>query len=82
LINWITNTIFVEESNEIRQLITAIFGKREITNNKRIINTLMVVAGVVFKHEIRNKSTKDVTSTYRTDSMFKTLFNFIYEVQT
>lgn len=80
LINWICNTTLVEEPNEIRQLISAIFGKREIINNKRVINTLMVVASNVFKHEIRNNSTKDVTNTYRTDSVFKTLFNIIYEI--
>jgi hypothetical protein len=82
LINWLCNTTLAEEANEIKQLISAIFGKREIVNNKRVINTLIVVAGTVFKNEIRNKSTKDVTNSYRTDSMFKTLFNFVYEMQT
>jgi hypothetical protein len=40
------------------------------------------VASEIFKTEIRKRSLKEICNTFRTDSTFKTLFNFIYESQT
>lgn len=82
LINWLTEVPLTEQAVEIRFIVNAIFGRRELINNRRIVSTLVVVASEVLKRELRIKSVKEVANTFRNDSTFKTLFYIIYESQT
>ena len=81
LINWIVKTRFFEEPTELKLLLQAIFGRREMHDNPRVINTLLVIAKSIFQHEMKrsNDNIKDITSVFRTDSPFKTIFSLIFD---
>jgi len=82
LINWITKTELFDEPNEMRSVLVSIFGRREMLNNKRVVNTLMIIAKEVLRAELDLTNLKDMTSPFLSDSPFKTLFNLIFECQT
>ena len=52
-------------------------------DNPRVINTLLVIAKSIFQHEMKrsNDNIKDITSVFRTDSPFKTIFSLIFDCQ-
>ena len=78
MINWITKTKFFDEPEGIKLLIYAIYGKREIKDNQRLLSTLLIVSREVFKYELNQINFKEMTSIFRTDSAFKTIFNLIF----
>ena len=81
LINWITRTRFFDEPTELQLLLQAIFGRREMTDNPRVVSTLLVIARAIFQHEMKFNNVKDMTSVFRTDSPFKTIFNLVFDCQ-
>jgi len=52
MINWITKTKFFDEPEGIKLLIYAVYGKREIKDNQRLLSTLLIVSREVFKYEL------------------------------
>ena len=51
LINWIKDSKFFEEPDDMELLINAVFGRIEMKDNLRVINTLMIVAKGLFDAE-------------------------------
>ena len=51
LINWIKDSKFFEEPDDLELLISAVFGKIEIKDNPRVLNTLMIIAKGLFDVE-------------------------------
>lgn len=52
-----------------------------MTDNPRVVNTLLIIARAIFQHEMKFNNVKDMTSVFRTDSPFKTIFNLIFDCQ-
>lgn len=57
------------------------FGRREIRDNPRVINTLVVIAKHVFEEELRVGSLKSATSLGQASTPFRAIFNIILENQ-
>ena len=62
-------------------LLYAIFGKREMKDNQRVINTLVVIAKAMFDQESKINNFKELCSVFRTDSPFRTIFKVIFSMQ-
>ena len=50
-------------------------------DNDRVVRTLLVIAKAVGHAEIKQISLKDMTSQFRYDSPFRTIFNLAFENQ-
>ena len=62
-------------------LLFAIFGKREMKDNRRVLKTLMIIAKALFDEELASNNFKELTSVFRTNSPFRAIFNLIFEMQ-
>ena len=78
LINWFTKTPLVEEPGDLKLVVQACFGTREMKDNKRVINTLCIIARGVLKQELEKNQVKDFASLYKSDSSFKAIFSLIF----
>jgi hypothetical protein len=81
LINWIKGSRFFDEPKDLTLLLQAIFGKREMKDNQRVISTLTIIAKAMFDAEARINNFKELCSVFRTDSPFRTIFKLIFSMQ-
>lgn len=52
IITWIKKLNYIQESSKIKPFIERVFGRREIRDNPRVINTLVIIAKHVFEEEL------------------------------
>ena len=82
LINWIKkDSAFFDSPEDLQLLLYAVFGKREMKDNQRVLNILMLIAKAMFDEEARVNNFKELCSVFRTDSPFRTIFKMIFEMQ-
>ena len=79
MITWI-NKLVTEPAN-IRPLVHMIYGKLEMQNNPRVINTLTIIAKSVFDKEFENYSLQAYAVLGDEESTFRTMFKIILESQ-
>ena len=49
MINWIKETKFFNEPDDLELLLFAVFGGIEMKDNSRVLNTLMIIAKGMFE---------------------------------
>lgn len=59
----------------------AVYGKREMKDNPRVINSLMIISKAMFDEEAKVNNFKELCSVFRTDSPFRTIFKVIFNMQ-
>lgn len=79
IITWIKKQNLIQESNKLKAFIYQVFGRKEIRDNPRVINTLTVIARNIFEEELSQGSLKAMTSIGRSESAFRILFIIILE---
>ena len=78
VITWIKKLL--HESGEVDGLIYRIYGRKEMQDNPRVINTLSVIARAVFDNECADNSLDGVL-TMGQESKFRALFLLIINSQ-
>ena len=78
VIDWIKNTKFFDDPEDLHLLLSAIYGKCEMKNNPRIINTFVLIAKAMFDLEAEQNNFKALCSVLRTESPFRTIFKIIF----
>lgn len=71
----------MDEPEDLQLLLHAIFGKREMKDNPRVLKTLMIIAKSMFDAEYEQNNFKELTSVFRTNSAFRAIFSMIFEMQ-
>ena len=79
IIAWIKKQNLIQESDKLKTFIYRVFGRKELMDNPRAINTLTVIARHIFEEELSQGSLKAMTSLGRSQSAFRILFIIILE---
>ena len=74
---WIKKLI--NEPQDVIPLLKKIFGKKEMVDNPRVINTLCVIARKRFDEEIENFSVFAFTQLGQEESVFRAIFRLIMD---